>query len=275
MVVEAVSKLDHATLDLKLIGTKKVQGGGLRDSFLVDGVAFKKTFSYAGFEMQPKQYKDPSILLLNIELELKSEKENAEVGFHYTLFSRLACAQATWQGSATHRLGAQDLLRGMSTLAAECVQRVLQSWCLSGRLCRRKLLALKLSAMISLVRLPTPKAKVLLLSAPGAAADLPHLSTAPHIRATSPICSCWRLPCHSCRSACQTPPSTSLLWTLSGTSSTASWRRLCSPAPRWCCRGWPSATWPLSTLQTGTSSAQAGSVLEASATSARQFLKLC
>lgn len=32
------------------------QGGGLRDSFLVDGVAFKKTFSYAGFEMQPKQY---------------------------------------------------------------------------------------------------------------------------------------------------------------------------------------------------------------------------
>ena len=33
-----------------------VQGGGLRDSFLVDGVAFKKTFSYAGFEMQPKQY---------------------------------------------------------------------------------------------------------------------------------------------------------------------------------------------------------------------------
>lgn len=32
------------------------QGGGLRDSFLVDGVAFKKTFSYAGFEMQPKSY---------------------------------------------------------------------------------------------------------------------------------------------------------------------------------------------------------------------------
>ena len=118
MVVEAVSKLDHATLDLKLIGTKKVQGGGLRDSFLVDGVAFKKTFSYAGFEMQPKQYKDPNILLLNIELELKSEKENAEVGSHYTLVSGLACAQAIWQGSATHRLGAQVLLRGMSNAAA-------------------------------------------------------------------------------------------------------------------------------------------------------------
>ena len=58
---------------------EQVQGGGLRDSFLVDGVAFKKTFSYAGFEMQPKAYTDPKILLLNIELELKSEKENAEV----------------------------------------------------------------------------------------------------------------------------------------------------------------------------------------------------
>lgn len=79
MVVDAVSVLDPATLDLRMIGTKKVQGGGLRDSFLVDGVAFKKTFSYAGFEMQPKSYKDPKILLLNIELELKSEKENAEV----------------------------------------------------------------------------------------------------------------------------------------------------------------------------------------------------
>ncbi len=56
-----------------------MQGGGLRDSFLVDGVAFKKTFSYAGFEMQPKAYERPGILLLNIELELKSEKENAEV----------------------------------------------------------------------------------------------------------------------------------------------------------------------------------------------------
>ena len=83
MVVEAVSKLDRDTLNLKMIGTKKVQGGGLRDSFLVDGVAFKKTFSYAGFEMQPKSYKDPKILLLNIELELKAEKENAEVHGHH------------------------------------------------------------------------------------------------------------------------------------------------------------------------------------------------
>ena len=45
----------------------------------MDGVAFKKTFSYAGFEMQPRSFDNPKVLLLNIELELKAEKENAEV----------------------------------------------------------------------------------------------------------------------------------------------------------------------------------------------------
>ena len=50
-----------------------------QDTQLVAGVAFKKSFSYAGFEMQPKKYVNPKIALLNIELELKSEKENAEV----------------------------------------------------------------------------------------------------------------------------------------------------------------------------------------------------
>ena len=59
----------------------------MRDSFLVNGVAFKKTFSYAGFEQQPKQFKDPKILLLNLELELKSEKENAEVRYKITQFA--------------------------------------------------------------------------------------------------------------------------------------------------------------------------------------------
>jgi T-complex protein 1 subunit eta len=46
---------------------------------LVKGVAFKKAFSYAGFEMQPKRYEKPKIALLNIELELKAERTNAEV----------------------------------------------------------------------------------------------------------------------------------------------------------------------------------------------------
>lgn len=38
----------------------QVIGGGLRDSFLVKGVAFKKTFSYAGFEQQPKAFDSES-----------------------------------------------------------------------------------------------------------------------------------------------------------------------------------------------------------------------
>ena len=50
-----------------------------QDSRLVAGVGFKKTFSYAGFEMQPKRYEKPKIALLNIELELKAERANAEL----------------------------------------------------------------------------------------------------------------------------------------------------------------------------------------------------
>lgn len=78
MVVDAVLQLDEL-LPLNMIGIKKVQGGGLEESLLVSGVAFQKTFSYAGFEMQPKKYSNPKIALLNIELELKAEKDNAEI----------------------------------------------------------------------------------------------------------------------------------------------------------------------------------------------------
>lgn len=78
MCVDAVMHLDE-DLDLDLVGIKKVPGGSMQDSFLVEGVAFKKTFSYAGFEQQPKKFEHPKILLLNVELELKAEKENAEV----------------------------------------------------------------------------------------------------------------------------------------------------------------------------------------------------
>lgn len=79
MVVDAVLSLDQETLDEKLIGIKKVAGGSMEDSLFVDGVGFKKTFSYAGFEQQPKKLTDPKILNLNVELELKAEKDNAEV----------------------------------------------------------------------------------------------------------------------------------------------------------------------------------------------------
>lgn len=79
MVVDAVLHLDQNELNQKLIGMKKVPGGGMQDSMLIDGVAFKKTFSYAGFEQQPKSFKSPKVLSLNVELELKAEKDNAEV----------------------------------------------------------------------------------------------------------------------------------------------------------------------------------------------------
>jgi T-complex protein 1 subunit eta len=66
-------------LNISAVGIKKVTGGSVTDSLLVDGVAFKKTFSYAGFEQQPKRFTSPKILLLNLELELKAEKDNAEI----------------------------------------------------------------------------------------------------------------------------------------------------------------------------------------------------
>jgi T-complex protein 1 subunit eta len=73
-VVSAVEKLDTNLLDKDLIGIKEVTGGSINDSFLVSGVAFLKTFSYAGFEQQPKSFTNPKIIILKIELELKSEK---------------------------------------------------------------------------------------------------------------------------------------------------------------------------------------------------------
>jgi len=78
MIVRAVEMLEDYG-DKSLIGIKHITGGSVTDSFLVDGVAFKKTFSYAGFEQQPKKFDDPKIIILNVELELKAEKENAEI----------------------------------------------------------------------------------------------------------------------------------------------------------------------------------------------------
>jgi T-complex protein 1 subunit eta len=82
MVVDVVSELyKSGSLDdlMNCIAIKRIPGGDVRQSFLVQGVAFRKTFSYAGFEQMTKKFFDPKILLLNVELELKSEKENAEV----------------------------------------------------------------------------------------------------------------------------------------------------------------------------------------------------
>jgi len=79
MVVDAVMLIKE-TLNKEDIGIKKITGGSVADSFIVQGVCFKKTFSYAGFEQQPKCFNDsPKVLCLNLELELKAEKDSAEI----------------------------------------------------------------------------------------------------------------------------------------------------------------------------------------------------
>lgn len=96
VVVDAVLSLDQDDLDEKLIGIKKIPGGSLTDSLFVDGVAFKKTFSYAGFEQQPKAFSKPKIVCLNVELELKAEKDNAEVRVEQ-VSEYQAIVDAEWQ----------------------------------------------------------------------------------------------------------------------------------------------------------------------------------
>lgn len=96
MVVDAVTTLDQDDLDESLIGVKRVPGGAMQDSLLIKGVAFKKTFSYAGFEQQPKSFKNPKVVCLNVELELKAEKDNAEVRIS-EVSEYQAIVDAEWQ----------------------------------------------------------------------------------------------------------------------------------------------------------------------------------
>jgi len=99
MVVSAVTKLHEAgNVDeiMEWISVKQIPGGDVRQSFLVEGVAFKKTFSYAGFEQMTKKFESPKILLLNVELELKSERENAEVRIS-NLKDYQSIVEAEWQ----------------------------------------------------------------------------------------------------------------------------------------------------------------------------------
>ncbi|SCV70710.1 BQ2448_3472 [Microbotryum intermedium] len=114
MVVDAVLTLDQVDLDEALIGIKKIPGGGMEDSLLVKGVAFKRTFSYAGFEQQPKSFKNPKIVCLNVELELKAERDNAEVRIEQ-VSEYQAIVDAEWsiiyaKLEALHKTGAQVIL---------------------------------------------------------------------------------------------------------------------------------------------------------------------
>ncbi|KAH9411483.1 TCP-1/cpn60 chaperonin [Ordospora pajunii] len=77
MIVDTVRLVDAD--DNESIGVKKVQGGSIGDSFVVDGISFEKCFTYAGYEQQPKRIVNPRVLCLNVELEWKSERDNAEI----------------------------------------------------------------------------------------------------------------------------------------------------------------------------------------------------
>merc|ERR1719499_1701272 len=78
LVVDAVQSLDE-DMNLSMIGMEQVSGGSVTECKLIRGVAFQKTFSYAGFEQQPKRFENPKIALLQVELELKAESTTAEV----------------------------------------------------------------------------------------------------------------------------------------------------------------------------------------------------
>lgn len=78
MIVDAVHMIGP-DLNKKDIGIKKITGGSVTDTLLVQGVCFRKTFSYAGFEQQPKSFEDAKVIILNVELEHKAEKDSAEV----------------------------------------------------------------------------------------------------------------------------------------------------------------------------------------------------
>ncbi|MBE3043763.1 hypothetical protein IMZ48_14560, partial [Candidatus Bathyarchaeota archaeon] len=106
--------LDQSDLNERLIGVKKIPGGTLTDSLFINGVAFKKTFSYAGFEQQPKNFEKPKIVCLNVELELKAEKDNAEVRVE-EVSEYQAIVDAEWQIiynklEALHASGAKVVL---------------------------------------------------------------------------------------------------------------------------------------------------------------------
>ena len=156
VVVDAVLWLDQDDLNEKLIGIKKITGGALQDSLFVNGVAFKKTFSYAGFEQQPKTFKQPKIVCLNVELELKSEKDNAEVRVDQ-VSEYQAIVDAEWQiiykkMEALYKTGAKIVLSKLpigdlatqyalkliklSTSSADCKQILCRPRCFLRGTCK-------------------------------------------------------------------------------------------------------------------------------------------
>uniref|UniRef100_H0XV70 T-complex protein 1 subunit eta n=1 Tax=Otolemur garnettii TaxID=30611 RepID=H0XV70_OTOGA len=141
MVVHVVMMLDDL-LQLRITGMRELQGRALEDSHLVGGVAFKKTFSYAGFEMQPKKYDNPMIILLNVELELKADSaqqfmEEMVKSLHDAIMiyrkaikdsvvaggrnTEMELSKCLWDYSRTVPTGKQQLLIGAYTKALEII----------------------------------------------------------------------------------------------------------------------------------------------------------
>ena len=70
---------ETSTFGIESIQILKVPGASLQDSYLIDGIVFQRTFTYAGYEQQSKRIENPKILLLNQEIELKHQKEFAHL----------------------------------------------------------------------------------------------------------------------------------------------------------------------------------------------------
>ncbi|KAL9652320.1 hypothetical protein ABK040_011977 [Willaertia magna] len=68
-----------SAFDMKSIQILTIPGGSIEDSMVVEGICFKRPFYYAGYESQRKDIKNPKILLLNHEIELKHQKEFARL----------------------------------------------------------------------------------------------------------------------------------------------------------------------------------------------------
>ncbi|KAI5148995.1 T-complex protein 1 subunit eta [Enteropsectra breve] len=72
MLVTTLQKTDDISIE-------HVCGGSVADSEMVEGIAFERPFTYAGYEQQPRHISNPKICCLNVELEWKAEHNNAEV----------------------------------------------------------------------------------------------------------------------------------------------------------------------------------------------------
>jgi len=78
IAVDAI-KMIGKKASLQSIGIKSEKGGTVSDTLLVDGLAIKKCFAYAGAKAQPYLFKNPAVALIKVELEMKAERMNAEV----------------------------------------------------------------------------------------------------------------------------------------------------------------------------------------------------